>query len=376
MERLYHAALVNDGGRPCYPIALLEKVSENPQAYRGLLRSWQGSYPDASVPSWEVFDRQLSRWEDFRVWQLVNRGIYNADRDYLAFVEKEKRMATTEREMEELAALATNPSHLRPLWKDKQDQRRQDYPHLWRMEEPKPAGAEKGVAEKPAAPDGDDDYFRAYVERVKRRLALHGFMRTFKLEEDPKRQDKLTTWIEYLNYEYAWYDRYIRAVTRLQPQHDEDWTKLVDSGVLQPSETERHLLTEESAFECQREWSAAYNARQFARKTAEALLVESEKAKHGRSRLSTSERKRRLARAHSRMVAANESWEATKRRADLIDGFVDGIKDYRIAKDDVYRQEILLQWILEQIPLIEAELNESPVAKLESELGVADPPAS
>lgn len=95
--------------------------------------------------------------------------------------------------MEELAALTTNPLHLRPLWKDKQRQRRQDYPHLWRLEEPKHAGAEEGVAEKPAAPGGDGDYFSAYVEKVKRRLALHGFTRTFKLEEDPKRQDKLTT---------------------------------------------------------------------------------------------------------------------------------------------------------------------------------------
>lgn len=67
-ERGHYYALVNDGGRPCYPIALLKEVSENPREYRELLRPWQGVYPDASVPRWEVFDRQLSRWEDFRVW--------------------------------------------------------------------------------------------------------------------------------------------------------------------------------------------------------------------------------------------------------------------------------------------------------------------
>ena len=55
---------------------------------------------------------------------------------------------------------------------------------------------------------------------------------------------------------------------------------------------------------------------------------------------------------HSRVVA-NESWKVTRRRADLIDAFIVGIRDYRIAKDDANRQEVLLQWILEQLPLTE-----------------------
>jgi hypothetical protein len=80
--------------------------------------------------------------------------------------------------------------------------------------------------------------FPEYVEEFKRRLPQHGFTRTFQLDEDPKQQDKLTAWIEYLNFEYSWYDRYTRSFKRLQPEYDEAWQKLVDSGVLRPGETD------------------------------------------------------------------------------------------------------------------------------------------
>jgi hypothetical protein len=51
-----------------------------------------------------------------------------------------------------------------------------------------------------------------------------------------------------------------------------------------------------------------------------------------------------------------------------------GTRDYRDAKNAVYRQGILLQSILEQVPLVEAELNESKVAE-ESGPGIAKAPA-
>lgn len=370
IERGHYNALVNDGGRPCYPIALLQDVSENPKEYRTMLRPWQES-PDTSWPSWEVFGRQLQRWEDFRAWQLVNRDIYDPDNAYVAFVEKWKRMRVAEGDKgdsEELAALEADPLHLMSLWKDGERERKRDYPHLWWVEKPRPTGEGKGDTKELATRDADH-YFRVYVEQVKRRLAQHGFTRTFQLEADPKRQDKLTTWIEYLNYEYSWYDRYARSVKRLQPQHDEDWEKLVDSGALRPSETEEYLLTDESAFQRHSEWSVARRALKSAKEAANAALAETEKAKHGRSSLSTEERKRRLAAALSRVNTAKESWEVTKRRADLIREFIVGIRDYRVAKDDVYRQGVLLQWILEQVPLVEAELSE--VNELESEPSLA-----
>lgn len=31
------------------------------------------------------------------------------------------------------------------------------------------------------------------------------------------------TWIEYLNYEYLWYDRYKRSIKRLRPKYHKAW---------------------------------------------------------------------------------------------------------------------------------------------------------
>lgn len=148
---------------------------------------------------------------------------------------------------------------------------------------------------------------------------------------------------------------------------------LVDSGVLRPSETEEYLLTDESAFQRHSQWSAARRVLESTKEAAKAALTETEKAKHGRSSLSTEERKRRLAAALSRVDPAKESWEVTKRRADLIREFIVGIRDYRIAKDDVYRQGVLLQWILEQVPLVEPELSQDN--ELESEPSLASAPS-
>ena len=59
----------------------------------------------------------------------------------------------------------------------------------------------------------------------------------------------MTTWIEYLDYEYWWYDKDIRFVKRHQPRYDEAWKKLVDSEVLRSFETEEFICNINSAFQ-------------------------------------------------------------------------------------------------------------------------------
>ena len=66
-----------------------------------------------------------------------------------------------------------------------------------------------------------DDRFPKYVELVKRSLTRHGFTRSFELSADLKQQNKLNTWIEYLDYEHWLYDKDMKNVKRRQPQYDE-----------------------------------------------------------------------------------------------------------------------------------------------------------
>ncbi|KAF2191913.1 hypothetical protein K469DRAFT_735781 [Zopfia rhizophila CBS 207.26] len=77
-------------------------------------------------------------------------------------------------------------------------------------------------------------------QTVKDRLTKHGFTRTFQLDEDPAQQDKLTTWIEYLGYEYWWYDQYALS-KRQQRQLDDAWKKLVNVKILRTFETQEFI---------------------------------------------------------------------------------------------------------------------------------------
>jgi hypothetical protein len=43
------------------------------------------------------------------------------------------------------------------------------------------------------------------------------------------KQDKLTTWLEYVSWEYLYYERYTHPVKAGLKDHDEAWQKLVDA---------------------------------------------------------------------------------------------------------------------------------------------------
>ncbi|CZR65639.1 uncharacterized protein PAC_15539 [Phialocephala subalpina] len=222
----------------------------------------------------------------------------------------------------------------------------------------------------------EDGRFPKYVEGVKQGLAEHGFTRAFQLDEDPERQDKLTTWIEFLDYEYWWYDKDMRFVKRQQPQYDEAWKELVDSQVLRPNETEEFICNIASAFQHESEEERANKAMEFAK----SAVISAQKAftDPRRSNLSKSEARQRLVAAQSELDAAVKSLESIKRRDDLIYEFYkktqlsqitkDGKRkrSYQSAKDDAKRRSILLRWILQQIPLIELELNQVKVAENDS----------
>ncbi|KAL8354467.1 hypothetical protein RB601_004050 [Gaeumannomyces tritici] len=214
--------LVRDGGRPLYPIELLGKVSAsfprgpflgpnnksyylvagNNGEYQHLLRPWlddiaRGSYfrgwwggTKADYP-WGVFQKQQQRWVMFRRWQRDNRDLDELEDDL---------------------------SWLKELWDDEQERR------TWQRHYCREPG-DSGVG------------FPGYVDAAKRRLARHGFTRSFELNQDPKQQGKLETWIEYLSFEYWWLDQFMHAIDCRKERGDKVSQELKDTGVLQPIET-------------------------------------------------------------------------------------------------------------------------------------------
>ncbi|KAI1504212.1 hypothetical protein F5X99DRAFT_406282 [Biscogniauxia marginata] len=269
-------------------------------------------------------------------------GIGDGDEGFAAFVEEEKRAemesgrtwpGMTEDEYIQMRRLRFDQEQSRHYWLE----------FYWLREDRGRGG------------------FSEYVAEAKRRLARHGFTKAFEFDKDPTRQDKLTTWIEYLNYEYSWLDRHTRMFTRLQPDYDKGWQRLVDSGVLRRGETAAGFCTIESSFRRQGERDAAEKAVEDAKTAAMAVL---DKAMNDPlSNLAKTVRIRMMEEARSRLEAARASLRTVMRRCDLITEFVPGASDYEATEKKISLQRIRLEWVLEQVPLVEAELKEAEAAE-------------
>jgi hypothetical protein len=158
--------------------------------------------------------------------------------------------------------------------------------------------------------------FSEYVEAARRRLRGHGFNEDFQLLEDPKQQSERVTWIEYLELEYWWLDRYASSVQHYQKRHDAAWEELIQSGVLRDGETEEDLLR----FEAQRQ--------------------------------------DKIDPEPSHVPSRRDPQSASRNK--LINQFMRKTVAYRNTKADKSRQLLRVQWTLDHMP--EKEL-EAPLAK-------------
>ncbi|CAN8097993.1 unnamed protein product [Discula destructiva] len=315
LEKRDYDNLVEEGGRPLYSIDLIDEVAKDPFSRWDILRPWV-DYPADSDPdpdadsgvNWNVFGRQLWSWRMFRYWQKFNRDDYTG-------------------------------------WEDSWHEVRAAYDRfvsVFRRRSP------------------------TYTEAVKQLLAEYDFIRPFQFHEDPIQQDKLTTWIEYLGYECWVHHRYASRVKRMQPKYDTAWKTLVDLSVLRPFETEEYVCNIESAFRRQSERDQATQAVASARAAAKAVLtlVFNNLDNRRSSRLTSATRLQMMVAAKSRIEAAEEALASIKRRNELVTVFKQSVGSYLIAKKEAKLQNIRVRWTLEQVPLIEAELNESSIATI------------
>ncbi|KAL9013440.1 MAG: hypothetical protein Q9173_001867 [Seirophora scorigena] len=209
--------------------------------------------------------------------------------------------------------------------------------------------------------------FPGYVELVKRSLARHDFARLFEPIEDLEHQDKLTTWIEFLDYEYWLYDKDMRFVKHGQPQYDEAWKELVDSHVLRHFETEAFICSINSAFCHQAEKQQAQRVVESARAnvtSAQKSITDLQPSSH-LERGQHQYQRQQVTEAHNKLDTAVESLALIERRNSLVDQFHKKLsrithkgapsRTYLTIKDDAENRSLLCKWILQQIPLIELE---------------------
>ena len=342
-------ALIKDGGRPLYPICLLDEMLRHPENHEQLLRPWQDNFGDtnkywsdkhSTTSPTDIFQRQLSRWCDFRDWQRDNRWLEDDDGGYPAYVESWKqhvaRHFTRRGAIQELAEIEADPSSLKDVWNMRQRDRQLQRNYCKEFH--------------------GGDKFADYVDAVNRRLAQHDFTYPFQLKEDPGQQDKLATWIEYLNFEYWWLDQYTDTIERLKPHADKAWQKLVDSKVLRPGETRESVRSSSSLNRQQNEQDRAFKAVQRAAAQGRQVYT-STQIDPSRVNIPQEERIRRINEALREYIRAQDRLDSIKRRNDCIGEFVGDTVHLKLAKRDAARHRTLIPWILEQVPLVEAELN-------------------
>ena len=306
-ERECYAELVRDGGRPVYPLSLVDAVSRDPAAYKEILQPWidnpNEDPPDSSV----VFRNQVYHWREFGRWRTYNRC---------------KPSEAGQR----LLAYESFSWHFRRK-----------------------------------APN--------YTEALRALLAQYDFARSFQLQDDPAHQDAVTTWIEYLGFVCAAHYRFTRLIQHHQPVHDEGWKALEDSGVLRPSETREDLEDPKSTSRRALEADQAFKAVQLAKSDLNAAV----RMASDHPGDSPQTHALVLAAAQSRLDAALTRQESVKRRNDLVEKFILSVRNHSIAQTGARRQSTLRRWVLQQLPLVEAEMKEAEESEVNSNTQLVKP---
>ncbi|KAI1733524.1 hypothetical protein F4680DRAFT_454864 [Xylaria scruposa] len=319
LEREYYNTLVREGGRPSYSVDLIDEVLQHPLSHWDMLRPWVEYPPDEDPdPEEEEGLRELSallpqlmNWIRFRRWQRHNR------KDYIGF--------------------DSSYAHVR----------------------------------------GEERAFPDCNEAVKTLLAEYDFTRPFQLHKDPTQQDRLTTWIEYLGYQCWVHLRCTQRIKRMKPAYDIAWKNLVDSNVLRPFETEEYVLdTWKCGPQHQSDRDEATRAVESAKRAAKVVVASMYNDAHNPkgARLTSQQRMQRMLAAKSRLETATESLALVKKRNDLVTEFRQAIgplgaigalagDGYVTLTRNAKSCSLRIRWILDQVPLIEAESNGSSVAE-------------
>ncbi|MCJ1246658.1 hypothetical protein MMC30_003867 [Trapelia coarctata] len=195
--------------------------------------------------------------------------------------------------------------------------------------------------------------FPVYHQAAQDRLRRNGFERSFRLNEERARQDKPTTWIEFLNYEYMIYEKEAKTIQRLQPRIDEAWKKVVDSKLLGSFETEEYRETYRHALQVRKERFKAVKAVEsayLAMRSAEKALQEAQSA--GLCEGTLHQKKQRLSLVQSKLEVVEKSRDAILKTTDE---FYRRTQRHERSKKNAERRSILVRWALLQTPLVELE---------------------
>ncbi|KAH6636366.1 hypothetical protein F5144DRAFT_176991 [Chaetomium tenue] len=292
-ETVAYNALVGDGGWPWYSFDLLDGVSRDHEDHREMLGTL------GLDNGGDVYRTQFMRWKKFRRWQADNRGIFDIETD----LRKKQAHDALEKK-----SLGLDPPCHDPEWERKRltEERTREHRNCVKL----------GVAKMQG-----ENRFPVYVQAAQTRLKRHSFTRGFQPAQDHLHQDQLTTWIEYLNYEYWVQDGLVDRAARCQLEYEKTLKALFDERIVVQGETPESFIESHNLPELE-----------YERDRAETAVKEAE----------------------SNIAARQEALGDTNNMQALTTKAV----FCKRAKEKADKHLFLLQWTLDQVPLIEAGMME------------------
>ncbi|KAM3428765.1 hypothetical protein NHJ13734_008460 [Beauveria thailandica] len=335
---------------------MLELVAKDPEQYcHSLQPYWRRpsvNFLEDFHLDWEVFHRQLMQHKGFRTWQLDNRGIIE-EPDFDAYVEQEKAFSRKHLRGRGIAEIEANPESLKgpnTRWERLQSKRARERRQY----------REQGCSS-----------FAEYHAALQKRLAAHGVSEKTALLADPRKQDALTEWHDYLGFECWWHDEDTRSFKVHSKRYDENWqfiwkfirrydhSFMIRFRVGRPRTPE--VIKDWMSKNIWAQEQSASWARQRARRKIEEAKSKVEKARQHISMEPVD--------GGHKGVTPHALDDALKRLAEAEKGFkeldrldnaiaqVEKLRDRcRSAKDDLDANSTLIQWVIDQIPLIKAEM--------------------
>lgn len=329
--------LVSDGARPAYPIERVEAVQQNPDEYFELLYRWSHiELYDTSPCQWDVFQRQLVRWEHFRDWQLRQRDKIN-ELSLEKFIEK--RRADSKLMADHIPEYRMGPITLsRPI-------RRRVY-QKWRLDQ-RLRRRDRGFIRQGTHKPVD---FEHNVEAIRRRLSEHGYNGHIDIDIDPRKQGQLATWAEYVDFELRWLSAYEASVERAAPDVEKTWQKYHEQGQFSKEETVQVLQSKTFKDELRRQT----DQRAEDETVASEALTELHQRIESHSLNMADGGLEMLQAAEERSRNADELYMRAVRKSAAVSEILNK-GHHQKFKELVAKQKALAQWSWDQLLLIEGE---------------------
>ncbi len=314
-----------------YQSSLFRKVQYDPERYAGMLRPFYEHPPlDYDAPMNCFFERQLVRWQEFIRFQMHNRGSNSMTKDLL----DQGYRAMLVRE-------ATSGSEWWALMSD------------WTLGDSQGRYEEyvnRRKDERTFLRDRDCHNFGEYQAAVRERLARNGvdLSTGCVLNEELGEQDPLTTWTEYLAFEYWHMEQYDEDINIHRPMHDRAYQRLQGAVALRAYETSDFLPTEEAQVQRRVELDQAYRwcdeaALTIARLEQRPASMQRNPADmHAATHFCRTTRM--MAEAQAELEAATAAKDAAARRDEKIAAFLHETDTYREVCDIRERHSHLLAW--------------------------------